>query len=159
MVIGTLEAASRERTIGMTQGFHEGMAALGWNLGVQHEFEGRCADGRVKPVFAEAAQPQDIERTVGPLVGAKAQALVVMPSVRFDALMKIIASAGAERWPVVGVSSAIIEVARRQPIARRSASISSRSSEPGSTPSESASAWAPASAASAASRRPSARST
>ena len=56
VVIGLLEAASRERTAWAPKAFHEGMAALGWKLGAQYVLEERYADARLEQLPALAQE-------------------------------------------------------------------------------------------------------
>lgn len=56
VIIGWLSTASPDSDRSEQNGFHEGMAALGWRLGAQYLMEERLADGRVDRLPALAQE-------------------------------------------------------------------------------------------------------
>ena len=86
VVIGWLNANSREPSLAGLAAFNEGMAALGWKLGAQYVLEERYADGRLDrlPALAQelaAKHPAVIVAVPSPAAGAAAAAAPTTPVV------------------------------------------------------------------------------
>lgn len=88
VIIGWLEAASRESSSWGPKSFHEGMAALGWKLGAQYVLEERYADGRARlPALAQeiaATRPAVILAGGSSVARAAADAAPKTPVVLFN---------------------------------------------------------------------------
>ena len=131
IVIGWINAGSREANGHFLAAFKAGLAALGWKEGSQLVFEERWADGqsaRLQPLakelaalkparrsvarravearFVDAARPEEIESAVSRLADEGVQALVVIGvQVFLSERRRIVKLALAHHWPVVAAQS------------------------------------------------------
>lgn len=118
LVIGWLDASSSETARYMLNAFNEGMAALGWRLGVQYRLEERYADGQVGRLSAlaqelAAKKPAVILALPSRAVEAAAQAAPTTPIVRVSGnspLTGMVASLARPGGMVTGLSNVVAEV-------------------------------------------------
>ncbi len=103
VVIGWLDANSPDGAGAMLNAFNEGMATLGWKLGVQYRLEARHADGRVQRLPALAQE----------LAAIKPAVIVALPSASVRA-----AADAAPTTPIVRVSGGSALTGSVQSLAR-----------------------------------------
>ncbi len=122
VVIGWLDANSPDGAGAMLNAFNEGMATLGWKLGVQYRLEARHADGRVQrlPALAQelaAIKPAVIVALPSASVRAAADAAPTTPIVRVSggsALTGSVQSLARPGGMVTGLSSVSDEMSQKE---------------------------------------------
>lgn len=121
VVIGWLDASSAETGRYMLKAFIEGMAALGWRMGVQYRLEERYADAQVSrlPALARelaATRPALILALPSSSVVAAAKAAPATPIVRVagdSPLTGLVASLARPGGMVTGLSNAITDLSQK----------------------------------------------